>query len=161
MQVPYGISLGDLQALMAKYGAPAQQASNPYQIYQQMSRDNPAASSQIFREASGYGQLARDYNRDFKRLKSEAQRAGKQLLGANKSNKDYSQKSVGASFGGYDPRRAYELNFFGGVNAGAGPDWKSSQFMQDMLPYLDRYNQLRQQYEDRGYRPGSYKGITF
>lgn len=149
MNGPMGISLGDLQSLMARSGASAQPALNPYQVFQQMRRENPAASSQMQRQASGYSQLGSDYESDFNRLRQEAQRVSRQLLGSNRQDRNYANPRsmkdyAGAAFGGYSPRMAADLGIIG-----ANP---SSRYMQDMLPYLDRYNQLRQQYEDRGYR---------
>jgi len=147
-----GIDLSALQALMA------QQAMNAGDRYRQMRRENPAASSQEQARASGYSALREQYGKDFRRLREEAQRASKQLIGAQGGYQEQSKylggtmtsKPVGAAFGGYDPRFAQDLGILAG-NAW-NPASKRSQYYQDMIPYLDRYNQLRRQYEDMGMR---------
>lgn len=129
----FGFDLNALQALMQ------QQAQN--------------AASQAQSKAQQSMSLRNEYLRDMNRLKEEAQRSGKQLEGAARSKGGkyvydylgYGGKTAGASFGGYHPQMAADL----GITRGNNP---SSQYYQDMIPYLDRYNQLKQSYEDRGLR---------
>jgi hypothetical protein len=146
--LPAGFNLGSLAGLLG-----GGSSMNPGQSYQQMMRTNPYQSSQAAREASGLNAASAQYQQELKRLQDEAARASRTMLAG--APKGYTSKYVGDVMSGTEKAALFDLmgRRAGGMDFGlsrVGGAARGSQYWQDMLPFVDRYNQLRDQYRGMG-----------
>lgn len=153
--LPAGFNLGSLAGLLG-----GGSSMNPGQSYQQMMRTNPYQSSQAAREASGLNAASAQYAEELKRLQDEAARASRTMLAG--APKGYTSKNVGDVMSGAEQSALFSLMSSGprdsrgvarNVDFGlgrVGGAARGSQYWQDMLPFVDRYNQLRDQYRGMG-----------
>jgi hypothetical protein len=91
------------------------------------------------------------YQKELSDLRKQAERAGRQLVGEASKNKKYLQESVGTATG---QEQAQLRELLGNTVMPLGPQGMSprSQYYTDMLPFVDRYNQLQDQYRAMGLR---------
>jgi hypothetical protein len=147
VNLPAGFNLGSLAGLLG-----GGSYMNPGQSYQQMMRTNPYQSSQAAREASGLNAASAQYQQELKRLQDEAARASRTMLAG--APKEYTSKNVGDVMSGTEQAALFDLmgRRAGGMDFGLsrGGVARGSQYWQDMLPFVDRYNQLRDQYRGMG-----------
>ena len=153
--LPAGFNLGSLAGLLG-----GGSYMNPGQSYQQMRSRNPYHSSQYAREASGLNAVTSQYEQELKRLQDEAARASRTMLAGAPTG--YTRKNVGDVMSGGEQRALFDLMTNGprdssgvarNVDFGlsrVGGVGRGSQYWQDMLPFVDRYNQLRDQYRGMG-----------
>jgi len=156
VNLPAGFNLGSLAGLLG-----GGSSMNPGQSYQQMMRTNPYQSSQAAREASGLTAASAQYQQELNRLQDEAARASRTMLAG--APKGYTSKYVGDVMSGTEQAALFDLmgRRAGGTATGPIHDFglsrvggvgRGSQYWQDMLPFVDRYNQLRDQYRGMGVR---------
>lgn len=149
VNLPAGFNLGSLAGLLG-----GGSSMNPGQSYQQMMRTNPYQSSQAARQSSGLDEASAQYQQELKRLQDEAARASRTMLAG--APKEYTSKYVGDVMSGTEQAALFDLmgRRAGGMDFGLGPTGagRGSQYWQDMLPFVDRYNQLKDQYRGMGVR---------
>lgn len=147
--LPQGMNLGMLAGLAGGGGS---QYITPGQQYEQMRR-NPGYSDQQARAASGLDALNQQYQQELSSLRQQASRTARQLAGPLADARKYLSQSGGMS----NPQEQRQLMDLMGSDLSSVAQMgrggiSGGRFYDDMLPFVDRYNQLRSQYQSMGLR---------
>lgn len=87
----------------------------------------------------------KQYETDLAKLRKEADRSARGLIGTGK-NRNYLRKTSATPVSGSDKAAIRNLVDVGNIGANFGTMSPTSQYYNDMLPFVDRYNALQAQY---------------
>lgn len=149
----------NLNALAGLFGGAAP-SMNPGQAYAQARRSGSGESDYALRERTGVNAAYAQYEKELKQLQDQAGRASRLLIANSGKNPMERQKyTLGGGFGDATTSRENSILFkLAGPTGGIG---RGSKWFQDMLPFVDRYNQLRGQFEGLGLNPDNLQGFRF
>lgn len=137
--MPAGMQNMDIGSLANMFSSPLGGGAKPQFNYQNFAQ-GPAFDYNQQMQASN-----KQYEADLAKLRKEAARSARNLLGTGK-NRNYLNKTSDTPVSGSDKSVLRSLVDVGNLGINLGSMSPTSRYYNDMLPFVDRYNALQAQY---------------